>query len=220
MRVGFTGLGVSAPMALGIVEGGFETALWARRPSSRTVRRYGSQIASSPPSSRAAIWYACAVGDADVKGSARRRDSVLADSLPAASSPSIPRYAPTRASRSRNKLLHRVFRSSDAPVSGEPAVQAGTLLVMVGGDSEIVERVQPVFATYADPIAAPGRCRQWLIARFIATSIQRQPQRRRRVRSELGEALGVPRPRRCTVITRGSYQQALSSIAMFSSTLD
>ncbi len=40
----------------------------------------------------------------------------------------------------------------DAPVSGggAPAVEAGQLLVMVGGAEADVEKARPVFATYAD----------------------------------------------------------------------
>ena len=45
----------------------------------------------------------------------------------------------------------------DAPVSGgAPAVAEGRLLVMVGGDADVVERCRPVFASYADPIVHLG----------------------------------------------------------------
>ena len=45
----------------------------------------------------------------------------------------------------------------DAPVSGGgPAAENGRLLVMVGGDADVVERCRPVFATYADPVVHLG----------------------------------------------------------------
>jgi 3-hydroxyisobutyrate dehydrogenase-like beta-hydroxyacid dehydrogenase len=45
----------------------------------------------------------------------------------------------------------------DAPVSGGGGAAAeGRLLVMVGGDAEVVERCRPVFETYADPVVHLG----------------------------------------------------------------
>ena len=45
----------------------------------------------------------------------------------------------------------------DAPVSGGgPAAAEGRLLVMVGGDADVVERCRPVFETYADPVVHLG----------------------------------------------------------------
>lgn len=45
----------------------------------------------------------------------------------------------------------------DAPVSGGPAgAVAGTLTVMVGGDAAVLERVEPVLASFGDPIRRCG----------------------------------------------------------------
>ena len=45
----------------------------------------------------------------------------------------------------------------DAPVSGGGgAASEGRLLVMVGGDTAVVERCRPVFETYADPVVHLG----------------------------------------------------------------
>ena len=39
---------------------------------------------------------------------------------------------------------------------GGPAAAEGRLLVMVGGDADVVERCRPVFETYADPVVHLG----------------------------------------------------------------
>ena len=70
MRVGFIGLGSQgAPMARRIVEGGFETTLWARRPASlEPFADTAAKTAGSPAELAAAsdLVCLCVVGDDDV----------------------------------------------------------------------------------------------------------------------------------------------------------
>ncbi len=56
----------------------------------------------------------------------------------------------------------------DAPVSGgAPAVAEGRLLVMVGGDADVVERCRPVFESYADPIVHLGELGSGQITKLL-----------------------------------------------------
>ena len=70
MKVGFIGLGSQGgPMARRIVEGGYETTLWARRPA--TLEPFAdtpAKVAESPAELAAAsdLVCLCVVGDADV----------------------------------------------------------------------------------------------------------------------------------------------------------
>lgn len=65
-------------------------------------------------------------------------------------SPGLARNAATR-------FAEKGVRYLDAPVSGGPAgAAAGTLTVMVGGDTELLEEVRPVLAAFGDPIRHCG----------------------------------------------------------------
>lgn len=161
MRVGFIGLGSQgAPMAHRIIEDGFETTLWARRPV--TLEPFADTAAKSAasPSELAAasdLVCLCVVNDADVEQVLTGEQGVLAGlaegGVVAVHSTVHPdtcrRLAATAASTGVSLI--------DAPVSGGGmAAEAKRLLVMAGGEGETIERCRPVFATYGDPIVHMG----------------------------------------------------------------
>ncbi|BDY33312.1 MULTISPECIES: NAD(P)-dependent oxidoreductase [Mycolicibacterium] len=226
MRVGFIGLGSQgAPMARRIVEGGFETTLWARRPASvEPFADTAAKIAGSPAELAAAsdLVCLCVVGDADVKEVLDGETGVLAGLASGGIIAIHSTVHPDTCIAIAEQASAQGVSVIDAPVSGgEPAVQAGTLLVMVGGDGEIVERVRPVFATYADPIVHLGGVGSGQVAKILNNLLFSANLGAAMSALELGEALGVPRQALCEVITRGSAtSKALNSIAMFGGTLD
>ncbi|MGD1280392.1 NAD(P)-dependent oxidoreductase [Mycobacterium seoulense] len=159
MRVGFIGLGSQgAPMARRIVEGGYPTTLWARRratldPFADTT----AKVAESPAGLAAAsdLVCLCVVGDADV-------NELVDGELLAAMKPGgvivvHSTVHPNTCRELAKKAATKGVSVIDAPVSGgAPAASEGRLMVMVGGDADVVERCRPVFATYADPIVHLG----------------------------------------------------------------
>ncbi len=70
MRIGFIGLGSQGgPMARRIIEAGYRTTLWARRPETLAAfADTGATVAESPAALAAAsdLVCVCVVGDADV----------------------------------------------------------------------------------------------------------------------------------------------------------
>ena len=165
MRVGFIGLGSQgAPMARRIVEGGYDLTLWARRPAS--VEPYAdtaAKVAATPAELGAAsdLVCLCVVGDDDVKQVLEGDTGVLAGMAPGgiiAIHSTVHPDTCREIAEAAGKLGISVI---DAPVSGgAPAVEAGTLMVMVGGDEAEVEKCRPVFATYSDAIVHLGRIGQ------------------------------------------------------------
>jgi 3-hydroxyisobutyrate dehydrogenase len=159
MRVGFIGLGSQgAPMARRIADGGFPTTLWARRLA--TLEPFAdtpAEIAGSPAELAAAsdLVCLCVVGDPDIGEivdagllAAMTPGSVLA--VHSTVHPSTCRDLAEKAAAVGVSVI-------DAPVSGGGlAAEQGRLLVMAGGEAEVVERCRPVFATYADPIVHLG----------------------------------------------------------------
>ena len=86
MKVGFIGLGSQGgPMARRIVEGGYETTLWARRPASlEPFADTAAKIAPTPADLAAAsdLVCLCVVGDADIEELTGGEDGLLAAMSP------------------------------------------------------------------------------------------------------------------------------------------
>ncbi|MCV7290649.1 NAD(P)-dependent oxidoreductase [Mycolicibacterium wolinskyi] len=226
MRVGFIGLGSQgAPMARRIVEGGYETTLWARRPASvEPFADTAAKVAGSPAELAAAsdLVCLCVVGDDDVRQVLGGENGVLAGLARGGIIAIHSTVHPDTCAEISEQAAAQGISVIDAPVSGgEPAATAGTLLVMVGGDADVVERARPVFATYADPIVHLGGVGAGQVAKILNNLLFSANLGAAMSALELGEALGVPRSALCEVITRGSAtSKALNSIAMFGGTLD
>ncbi len=216
MRVGFIGLGSQGgPMARRIVEGGYPTTLWARRAVS--VEPYAdtaAKVAESPAALAADsdLVCLCVVGDADVQFLPRHPGHrVHHDDASAAGRTERPVIAihstvhPDTCRDLAEKAAEQGISLIDAPVSGgAPAVEAGQLLVMAGGDAETLQRCLPVFGTYANPVVHLGDVgagqttkllNNLLFTAHMATAVSTL---------ELGEQLGVSPQRLGEVIGNGS----------------
>jgi 3-hydroxyisobutyrate dehydrogenase len=161
VKVGFIGLGSQGgPMARRIVEGGYETTLWARRPA--TLEPFAdtqAKIAESPTELAAAsdLVCLCVVGDADVDEVTGDEHGLLTSMKPGGVIAVHSTVHPNTCRDLAKKADAQGVSIIDAPVSGGgPAASEGRLLVMVGGDADVVERCRPVFETYADPVVHLG----------------------------------------------------------------
>ena len=216
MRVGFIGLGSQGgPMARRIAEGGFETTLWARRQSS--LEPYAdtpAKTAATPADMAAAsdLVCLCVVGDDDVREVLDGDHGVLAGLAEGGIIAIHSTVHPDTCREIAEKAGAQGVSVIDAPVSGGgPAVEEGTLLVMVGGEQEVVERCRPVFATYADPIVHLGPLGAGFSAN-LGSAVSTL---------ELGESLGIARDKLVEVLNRGSAtSKAVGSISMFGGTLE
>ena len=226
MRVGFIGLGSQgAPMARRIVEGGYATTLWARRdgtlePFSDTEAR----IADSPAElgAQSDLVCLCVVGDADVDEVVRGDNGVLAG---IASGGVIAIHSTVHPDTCRKLAAHCADRGVsviDAPVSGGgPAAAAGTLLVMAGGDADVVQRCRPVFETYADPVVHLGELGSGQVTKLLNNLLFTANLGTAATALALGKQMGVATDRLAEVVTRGSANSfALNSIRGSGGTLD
>jgi 3-hydroxyisobutyrate dehydrogenase len=147
-------------MARRIAEGGYPTTLWARR--AETLEPFAdtaAKVAGSPAEVAADsdLVCLCVVGDADVDQLVSGAQGVLAGlnrggviAVHSTVHPDTCRDLATKAGAQGVSVI-------DAPVSGGGgAASQGRLLVMVGGDADVVDRCRPVFETYADPIVHLG----------------------------------------------------------------
>ncbi len=161
MHVGFIGLGSQGgPMARRIVDAGYPTTLWARRPATlEPFADTAAEVAESPAELGAAsdLVCLCVVADADVEEMTCGEHGLLAAMRPGSVIAIHSTVHPDTCRELAKKADAQGVSIIDAPVSGGgPAAADGRLLVMAGGDAEVVERCRPVFETYADPIVHLG----------------------------------------------------------------
>ncbi len=226
MRVGFIGLGSQGgPMARRIAEAGFETTLWARRQAS--LEPYAdtpAKTASSPAEMAAAsdLVCLCVVGDDDVREVIGGENGVLAGLAEGGIIAIHSTVHPDTCQEIAEKAAAQGVSVIDAPVSGGgPAVEEGTLLVMIGGDEDVVDRCRPVFATYADPIVHLGPLGSGQNAKILNNLLFSANLGSAISTLELGESLGIDRAKLVEVVNRGSAtSKAVGSIAVFGGTLE
>lgn len=209
MRVGFIGLGSQGgPMSERIIDAGFPTTLWARRSASlEPYAETAAQVAGSPAELAAAsdLVCICVVGDADVEEVAAGENGVLAGLRPGGVIAIHSTVHPKTCRALADKAAGQGVSVIDAPVSGGgPAAAERRLLVMVGGDTAVVERCRPVFESYADPVVHLGELGSGQTTKLLNNLLFTASLGTAASTLALGEALGVSPDRLTEVISRGS----------------
>lgn len=161
MRIGFIGLGMmGTPLVLNLLKAGFEVMVWNRTPAKTAdAREAGASGAAS-------------IGDL-----ARQTDVVITMVTDAAASEAVicgqggvldnirqgtvlidmGSIAPEMSRSIAARAAARGVAMLDAPVTGNPKVaQAGKLGIMVGGNTEALERVRPILEAVSAVIVHAG----------------------------------------------------------------
>lgn len=226
MRVGFIGLGSQGgPMARRIIDAGYATTLWARRPA--TLAAFAdtpAKVAASPAEVAAAsdLVCVCVVDDAGVDEVVTGEHGVLAGlrdgGVLAVHSTVHPDTCRRLAAEARTRGVGVV----DAAVSGGgPAAAEGRLLVMAGGEAETVDRCRPVFATYADPIVHMGPVGSGQLTKLLNNVLFTANLATAADALTLGQSLEVDPRRLAEVISHGTANSfALGRVASAGGTLD
>jgi 3-hydroxyisobutyrate dehydrogenase len=226
MRIGFIGLGSQgAPMARRIVDAGYQTTLWARRPASlEPFAGTGTKTAGSPAELAATsdLVCLCVVGDADVIDVATRDNGLLAGLKPGSVIVVHSTVHPNTCRELAEKASGHGVSVLDAPVSGGGIAAAEKrLLVMVGGDAETVGRCRPVFETYGNPVVHLGDLGSGQLTKILNNVLFTANLGTAMSALALSEGLGLSRDRFAEVISTGSANSfALNSIRGSGGTLD
>jgi 3-hydroxyisobutyrate dehydrogenase len=117
------------------------------------------ELADSPASLAAAadVVGLCVLADADVEEVMLGKDGLREGLRPGAVVAIHSTVHPDTCARMATALAQVGADVLDAPVSGgAPAVEARRLLVMVGGDPGVLERVRPVYSSFGNPIVHLG----------------------------------------------------------------
>ncbi|MGQ0752779.1 MAG: NAD(P)-dependent oxidoreductase [Betaproteobacteria bacterium] len=161
MRLGFIGLGVMGrPMALNLMKGGHEMAVYARRAASvEPLVSAGARALPTPAevAAHAEVIFTVVTNSSDVE------DVVLGSSglIHGAASGSVvvdmETISPVVARNVACSLAEKNIDMLDAPVSGGPmGAEQATLSIMVGGKPAVFERVRPLLECLGKTIVHVG----------------------------------------------------------------
>jgi 3-hydroxyisobutyrate dehydrogenase-like beta-hydroxyacid dehydrogenase len=156
-RVGIIGLGkMGQPMARHLRKSGFEVAGCDIDERARqAAERAGTAIAASPRAvAQASDFVIVVVGfDKEAEAVVLGADGVAAGAHPGLIVGIASTVAPHTMERLAARLADTGIVLLDMPLTrGEPAAEAGQLLVMVGGDAQAFEACKPALASFANSI--------------------------------------------------------------------
>lgn len=226
MRVGFIGLGSQgAPMARRIVDAGFETTLWARRPASLVPFADTAARRAASPADLAAVSdlvCVCVIDDADVEEVVTGESGVLTGLRRGGVIAVHSTVHPDTCRRLADLARARGVTLIDAPVSGGgQAAAEGRLVLMAGGEPGTVAYCRPVFATHADPVVHMGPLGAGQVAKLLNNVLFTANLATAADTLALGRDLAVDPAALARVISHGSGTSfALDRVASAGGTLD
>lgn len=161
MRVAFIGMGtMGAAMALNIVKAGHELTVHNRtREREAPVAEAGAARAASPAEAagQADVVITCVSDTPDVEAVVLGKGGVIEGARPGSLVVDMSTISPAATRRISSELSDAGLRMVDAPVSGgSEGAEKGILTIMVGGESDDVEEVMPVFQAMGKTITHVG----------------------------------------------------------------
>lgn len=172
MRVAFVGLGIMGrPMAANLVKAGNEVSVW-NRSAGKEVE--GARVASSPAEAAhgAEVVWICVSDTAAVEQVLFGPNGIeqsLAEGMIIADSSTI---SPAATRRFAERVAKKGVQYVDSPVTGSKVgAEAGTLLFIVGGSEESIEKLKPLYAAMGKKIFRMGETSKGQSAK-IAMNLQ------------------------------------------------
>lgn len=161
MKLGFIGLGVMGrPMALNLMKGGHEMALYARRAASaEPLVAKGARMCATPRevAARAEVVFTMVTTSSDVEEVVLGDDGIIHGARHGSVVVDMETIAPAAARSIAQALEAKGVDMLDAPVSGGPmGAEQATLSIMVGGKPAVYERVKPLFECLGKTLAYMG----------------------------------------------------------------
>ncbi len=172
VNIGFIGVGNMGTRIVSLmVDAGHHLTLWARRPVSVEPFADSCDIAASP----AEVGHAselvgiCVWDEADVDEVLVGANGVLAGLRPGGLVAIHSTISPAGCRRLQTEATTRGVGLVDAPVS--VGAHQPKLLVMVGGESSVVERCRPVFDSFGRPVLHLGPIGSGQIAKLVNNTL-------------------------------------------------
>jgi 2-hydroxy-3-oxopropionate reductase len=160
-RIGFIGLGaMGGPMARNLLRAGYPLSLHARRPEAvAPFVALGAQVRQSPAdvAAHSDVVFTMVTDTAAVEAVVLGPAGIIGGAAPGTVVVDHSTIDPAATRRIAAALAARGIGMLDAPVSGGVmGAEAGTLVVMAGGEHALFERCAPVMAAYAQRLVHMG----------------------------------------------------------------
>ena len=175
-RVGFVGMGdMGAPIAWRILEAGFPTTLWARRPE--TLAPYAESTASIASSlfelgEASDVVGICVLADDDVRSVVLGDQGILAGMSQGGIIAIHSTIRPDTCRELAAAAEAKGVRVLDAPVSGGSAkARAGELVVLVGGERDVYEEILDVLSSFGSNVVHLGPLGSGQLAKAINNTL-------------------------------------------------
>ena len=161
MKLGFIGLGVMGkPMALNLMKGGHEMAVYARRAESAApLVGAGARRCASPAevAASAEVVFTMVTASSDLEAIAVGENGIIEGAASGSVLVDMETISPDVARAIQARLAQKGIGMIDAPVSGGPAgARDATLSIMAGGNADIFERVKPLLECMGKTIVYMG----------------------------------------------------------------
>jgi len=161
MKLGFIGLGVMGrPMALNLMKGGHEMAVYGRRAASvESLVAAGARAFPTPAevAAHADIVFTVVTNSSDVEEVVLGTSGVIHGAERGSVVVDMETISPVVARNIARSLAEKGMDMLDAPVSGGPmGAEQATLSIMVGGKPAVFEQVRPLFQCLGKTIVHIG----------------------------------------------------------------
>ena len=161
LEIGFIGSGImGAPMAGHLMDAGYSLNIFARTPSkAEELLSKGAKWHESPASvARCCSIVFTIVGyPSDVESIYLGEEGIVANMQPGGICIDMTTSSPALAVRIAEYAVAKDIAVLDAPVSGgDKGAQAGTVVVMLGGDEKAFEKVKPLIECFSSSITRFG----------------------------------------------------------------
>jgi 3-hydroxyisobutyrate dehydrogenase/2-hydroxy-3-oxopropionate reductase len=168
MRVAFLGLGIMGQaMATNLVKAGHEVTVWNRTPGKQVE---GARVAASPAEAAQGaevVWMAVsdtAAAEGVLFGEKGVEQS-LTEGMIISDSSTI---SPSATRKFAERVARKGVQYVDSPMTGSKAgAESGTLLFIVGGDEQAIERLKPLYAAMGKKIFRMGETGKGQSAKLV-----------------------------------------------------
>jgi 3-hydroxyisobutyrate dehydrogenase-like beta-hydroxyacid dehydrogenase len=168
MRVAFLGLGImGGAMAANLAKAGHEVTVWNRTPGKQIE---GARTANTPAEAAqgAEVVWLCVSDTAAVENVLFGENGVeqsLTEGMIIADSSTI---SPSATRRFAERVARRGVQYVDSPVTGSKAgAEGGTLLFIIGGDEQAIEKLKPLYAAMGKKMFRMGETGKGQSAKLV-----------------------------------------------------
>ena len=174
--VGVIGLGdIGRGVADAVVRAGLNLVVCDLRPEATAPFEAKAHVAGTPAElgARADVVVVAVVNDSQVLGVLDGDDGALAGLAPGSVIVVLSTVAPATVEAAAQLARRRDVDVIDCGVSGGPQASVdGTLVAMVGGDAEVIERVRPVLDSFTSLVVTMGPLGAGLKAKLARNLVQ------------------------------------------------